>query len=164
MKHHSLDVHPKPKEKTPLYVNEPELLDLSYHNLESLPDDTETESDNIRIYVPLDLNAEAILRRLRIVIARYHEASEKNESDFSLDVHMLTEQIEIYDQIWFARGSQHKYDSDREFHGHSEEAVALVERFVAELEEIPDACAECFPFDLIAELKQEYLGVPGLAV
>ena len=157
MKRHALDIHPIPKEKASLYVNEPQLIDPSYSYLESLSDDMETEPDNVRIYVPLDLNASAILRRLRIVISRYHEASEQNESDFSLDVRMLTEQIEVYDQIWFARGSQHRYDSQREFHGHSEEAVALVERFVAELEEIPDACAECFPFDLIADLKQEYL-------
>ena len=40
---------------------------------------------------------------------------------------------------------------------HSKEAVALVKDFVALLEEIPDGCAECFPFDLIDELREEYL-------
>ncbi len=40
---------------------------------------------------------------------------------------------------------------------HSLEAVALVKEFVTHLEEIPDACAERFPFETIDELKQEYL-------
>lgn len=31
--------------------------------------------------------------------------------------------------------------------------------FVTKLEEIPDGCAEYFPFELIEELKQEYLSV-----
>lgn len=33
----------------------------------------------------------------------------------------------------------------------------LVERFVKELESIPDACAELFPFETIDELTAEYL-------
>ena len=42
--------------------------------------------------------------------------------------------LEIYDQIWSAR----KGTADGK---HSNEAVALVERFVAVLEDIPDGCA-----------------------
>jgi len=41
---------------------------------------------------------------------------------------------------------------------HSREAKELVEEFVAMLENIPDGCAECFPFETIAKLKWEYLG------
>lgn len=40
---------------------------------------------------------------------------------------------------------------------HSDEGVSLVKEFVARLVAIPDGCAECFPFDLIDELKKEYL-------
>lgn len=40
---------------------------------------------------------------------------------------------------------------------HSSKVVELVRRFVAELEEIPDGCAELFPFELIDELRREYL-------
>ena len=36
------------------------------------------------------------------------------------------------------------------------ETVALVKEFVARLEEIPDACSECFPFETIDELKRKY--------
>ena len=62
---------------------------------------------------------------------------------------MLISQIEIYDQIWFARHMPKEGE-------HSEEAGALVKEFISHLEKIPDGCAECFPFDMIEELKEEY--------
>ena len=40
---------------------------------------------------------------------------------------------------------------------HSKEAVDVIREFVKKLEEIPDGCAETFPFELIDELKEEYL-------
>ena len=39
--------------------------------------------------------------------------------------------------------------------------VALAKAFIAELEKIPDGCAECFPFELIEELKADYLRGEG---
>ena len=106
--------------------------------------------DNIRNYVPLDLNKDAILRRLDSVIFHYGEANEANEFNFAQDVEMLISQIEIYDQIWFVRHVPEKRD-------HSQEAKELVKEFIARLEEIPDGCAEMFPFDMIDRLKKEYL-------
>ena len=150
--HHSLDPYPIPKEKTPLYINEPWLLDktllASEHHLSKNPDERD---DNLRVYVPLDLNKEAILRRLHRIIYQYGEANEGNEVEFSKDVDMLINQIEIYDQIWYVR---HMPEEGR----HSREAVELVEAFVKMLENIPDGCAERFPFETIEELKREYLG------
>lgn len=32
-----------------------------------------------------------------------------------------------------------------------------IAEIIARLENIPDGCSECFPFELIDELKQEYL-------
>ncbi len=40
--------------------------------------------------------------------------------------------------------------------GYCEEACRLVREFVAQLKEIPDGCAELFPFELIDELEEEY--------
>lgn len=65
---------------------------------------------------------------------------------------MLISQIEIYDQIWYVR---HMSAAKGE---HSAEAVELIKEFIARLEEIPDGGAEIFPFELIDELKQEFLG------
>ena len=35
--------------------------------------------------------------------------------------------------------------------------MELVKGFISQLEEIPDGCSEIFPFNVIDELKQEYL-------
>ena len=109
----------------------------------------EDEEDNIRIYITMDLNRNAILRRLDTVIAHYEEANEKNEMYFGADVDMIICQLEIYDQIWFVR---HMHSEGE----HSDEAIALAKEMVARLEEIPDGCAEQFPFETIDKLKQEY--------
>ena len=148
--HHQLDPYPIPKEKSPLFINEPWLLDktLVEYPRNKEPDE---KDDNIRVYVPLDLNREAILRRLNRIIYHYKKANEANELEFCADVNMLIYQIEIYDQVWYVR---HKPEEGR----HSREAKELVEAFVAILENIPDGCAECFPFETIDELKREYLG------
>ena len=148
MEHHRLDPYPIPKDKTPLCINEPWLIDKSLLEY-PLCREPEDKKDNVRIYVPLDLNKDAILRRLDTVIALYEEATEENESDFGTDVNVIISQLEIYDQVWYIR---HMPSNEK----HSLEAIALAKEFVARLEAIPDGCAECFPFETIEELKQEY--------
>ena len=152
---HIIDTKPVPDGTELLVVNEPWLADFSSAWMPSWKGGPEGVADNVRIYVPLDLNARAILRRLKHVISIYGEANEENEMSFSLDAERLVDQIEIYDQVWLKRhpGQEPGTDGKR----HSEEAKGLVRRFIAELEAIPDGCAECFPFDMIEELKQEYL-------
>ena len=150
MEHHTLDVYPIPKDKAPLYINEPWLIDRSLLEISNGSAEPEQEEDNIRVYIPLDINKNAILRRLDTMIIHYGEANEKNELDFSIDVDMLVSQIEIYDQIWYVRHVP-------EDGAHSAEAVALVREFIEKLEEITDGCAEIFPFELIEELKKEFL-------
>lgn len=154
--HHDLDVKPVPEKV--LYINEPQLVDASYDCFETWSPDLDAYGDNIRVYVPLDINAEAIMRRLRYLVHRYGETNERNESNFSLDVGRLVSQIEIYDQVLFARGHRAVADENGAAigKGHSAEATELVKRFVAELEVIPDGCAELFPFELIDELRREY--------
>ena len=154
MEHHTLDVYPLPKEKAPLYINEPWLIDCSLLEVSNGSAEPEQEQDNIRVYIPLDINKNAILRRLDLLIVHYGEANEKNEIDFSIDVDMLVSQIEIYDQIWYVRHMPETGD-------HSREAVELVKEFIARLEEIPDGCAELFPFELLNTLRKEYLRQPA---
>lgn len=149
MEHHRLDPYPLPKDKLPLYINEPKLIDKSLLDY-PLHREPEEKEDNIRVYIPLDLNKEAILRRLDMIIARYGEANEENEFEFSIEVDAIISQIEIYDQVWFVRHMP-------SIGTHSREAIVLVKEFVARLQEIPDGCAECFPFETIDELKREYL-------
>ena len=56
VEHHDLDLYPIPKEKSPLYINEPWLVDGSI--IRDLGDNKEPEpqEDNMRLYVPMDLN------------------------------------------------------------------------------------------------------------
>ena len=152
MTHHTLDVHPIPKEKQPLYINEPWLIDRRFqHDETQWSAEPDAQADNIRIYIPLDLNKNAILQRLDLIIMHYEEANEDNESVFSQDVDALISQIEIYDQIWFVR---HIPKDNKK---HSAEAIELVEAFIQRLEQIPDGCAERFPFETIDTLREEYL-------
>lgn len=67
---------------------------------------------------------------------------------------MLIEQIGIYDQIWYVRtiGESDKVSTKQ----HSVKGIALVKEFIKMLEEIPDGCAELFPYETIDELKREY--------
>ena len=68
--HHQLDPYPIPKDKSPLYINEPWLVDKTVleYPMGKIP---EGKDDNVRIYIPLDLNKEAILRRLNSIIYHY---------------------------------------------------------------------------------------------
>jgi len=97
--HHRLDPYPIPKEESPMYINEPWLIDSTCLGVINTEENRESdnEDDNIRIYVPIDLNYKAILRRLSAVVAEYGEANEENEWNFSLEVDRLISQIEIYD-------------------------------------------------------------------
>ena len=149
MEHHVIDPYTLPKDKQALYINEPWLVDKTLLELPKHPE-PEEEKDNIRVYVPLDLNKEAILRRLDRLIIQYGEANEDNESEFSIDVDRLVSQVEIYDQIWSIRDVPEEGK-------HSAEAVELVKEFVERLKDIPDGCAECFPFETIDEMSREYL-------
>ena len=154
--HHNLETKPVPEKA--LYINEPDLADATINYFDCGEQEEESPADHIRVYVPLDLSADAILRRLRFLVCRYGEANARNEFNFSMDVGRLVSQIEIYDQVWvFGEGRTHAIGDDSESEKHSSKAVELVRRFVAELEEIPDGCAELFPFELIDELRREYL-------
>lgn len=84
--HHKFDPYPLPKETNPLYVNEPWLIDGSIDREFVKSNEPEKADDNLRIYIPLDLNKSAIIRRLNEMIGRYEEANEENEMDFSMEV------------------------------------------------------------------------------
>lgn len=64
--HHMLDIKPVPEQV--LYINEPWLVDASFDCLEKWLPEPDDQPDNVRIYALIDLNAEAILRRLRTII------------------------------------------------------------------------------------------------
>ena len=152
MNHHNLDVHPIPKESMPRFINEPWMIDPSLQWVQEngyTPAPPEA-ADNIRVYIPMDICKESILRRLSFIINRYGAATEANEMDYAYDVVNLISQIEIYDQIWFIR---HMPKQGK----HSVEAIELVKEFVAKLEDIEEGDSEMFPYTTIEKLKKEFI-------
>ncbi len=148
--HHRIDPKPVPEQVS--YINEPWIADGTRMPLQEgkfEPEELIDKSpDNVCVYIPLDISHPAVMRRLYAVIQRYGEANEENEFAFEADVCRLVTQVEIYDQIHYVRGNMEGK--------HSEEGRNLIRDFVAQLKEIPDGCAELFPFELIDELEEEY--------
>ena len=105
--HHSLDVWPLPRDQKPMFINESWLIDESIY-FESAKQmmsmrEPEDEEDNRRVYIPLDLNKAAFLRRLDYVLEKYPDITWRNESNVYAEVRGILSQIEIYDQLWFVR-------------------------------------------------------------
>ena len=64
-------------------------------------------------------------------------------------MNQILNQVEIYDQVWHVR---HTPENGK----HSEEAVILVKEILEKLKNIPDGCAECFPFRKNISDSQDY--------
>ena len=160
MTHHDLDSHPVPEDKPALFVNEPWLADDFREPGDEKWYDT---PDRVRVYVPVDICVRSIMNKLRYIICKYGAATEKNEFRYRSEVDRLVFQIEVYDQVWLARAKNNDFDSciicdSGMIPGHSKEGTDLVKQFVEGLKNIPDGCAERFPFETIIELEMEYLG------
>ena len=149
MAHHNLDIYPIPKDKSPMFINEPYLIDQSLLS-DSLIIQDDLNEDNIRVYIPLDINREAVLRRIKMIIEKYGEANKENEAAFQLEIETIIAHIEIYDQIWFVRNMPSKGK-------HSLEGIKLVNEVILLLKEIPDGCGELFPFETIDALENEWI-------
>ncbi len=59
--HHTLDPYPHPRDKGALFVNEPYLIDETLSECSPRKLDPEAVKDNVRVYIPLDINSNAIL-------------------------------------------------------------------------------------------------------
>lgn len=53
--------------------------------------------DNVRIYVPMDLNADTIMWQLHSLFSTHGYPTERNESVYSIGVGKIITQLEIYD-------------------------------------------------------------------
>lgn len=151
MDHHNLDIYPEPRDNTPLYINEPWIIDETADIRVSEPDPA---TDNVRVYVPLDLNRETIIRRLQYIKSKYGDVDWRNETSISVEIALLIHQIEIYDQVHYVRHMP-KATTHPSEKAYSIEATSLVKEFIKELEEI-DSSGDTFPYDKIEELRKEF--------
>ncbi len=146
--YHALENAPRPK--SVIYVNEtyladPTVLDVAEFDRSVM--NISDEADNVRIYLPLDINRKAILRRMFDLNFRYGEPTEENEMHYFAGMSQIISQLEIYDEYWSSETGM----SD----GHSEQAALLAADMLQILKSWAGA-AISFPYDLIAELEQEY--------
>lgn len=147
--YHNLDIKPIPE--SVLYINENLLADISASDIELTSEQMrtpDTQDDNVRIYIPLDLNQSAIIRRLMHIFAMLGDVSEKNELHYSREVDRIISQLEIYDQIWFIR------EGDCEV-SHSHKATLLAKEIIGILHE-NEGMGELFPYEHIEDLRREY--------
>ena len=109
--------------------------------------------DNVRVYVPLDLNATQILNRLQQIYRIMESPDDTNELEFSYQVGKIISQLEIYDQVWVARDLKNAVRIEERLH--STKGIELTKKIINVLME-DEGCAECFPYDVIDELKAEF--------
>ena len=160
---HKLDCKPIPENV--LYINELDLAD-------SVPYETNIEmekaltgkckeeggvlpDDNVRIYVPIDINADAIMRRLHLLFVTMDYPTEYNESAYSFAVRRIISQLEIYDQVCVTRNFENSVQKELGGVRHSREGIELARRIADYLEE-NDGTAELFPWDEIEKLRKEF--------
>ena len=160
--HHDLDINPIPEKV--LYINELEIADTVFYydneeqHQKALTGKTCTEGgilpdDNVRIYVPLDLNADQILNRLQQIYQVMESPNDMNELEFSYQVGKIISQLEIYDQVWVARESENAVRIEE--HLHSKKGIELAGKIIKVLLE-DEGCAEDFPYEIVNELKVEF--------
>ena len=160
---HKLDYKPIPEDV--LYINE---LDLSDSVPYETKEDTEKAltgkckkeggvlpNDNVRIYVPIDINADAIMRRLHLLFVSMDYPTEDNESAYSFAVRRIISQLEIYDQVCVTRNFENSVQKELGGVRHSREGIELARRIADYLEE-NDGTAELFPWDEIEKLRKEF--------
>ena len=134
--HHKLDIHPIPENV--LYINELSLAakvpyETKQETEKALTGKTVSDGgilpdDNVRIYVPMDLNADNIMRQLQSLYNKLGYPDDENESDYSIGVGKLISQLELYDQVRVVRDLA---NATRKVNGgelHSQQGIALAKK------------------------------------
>lgn len=161
--HHKLDVHPIPTDV--LYVNEMSLAGKALYETKQDMDKALTgrtksnggilPDDNVRIYVPMDLNADIIMWRLYSLHSTLGYSTEKNEFAYCSGDGKVISQLEIYDQVWAARNLEDTVQKEDGGVRHSNQGIELAKQIVKYLEDI-EGTAERFPYDVIQELREVF--------
>ena len=160
--HHDLNIHPIPEKV--LYINDLSIADTAFgYETEEQHQKALTgkihanggilADDNVRIYVPLDLNADQILSRLQQIYRVMGSPNDMNEIEFSYEVGKIISQLEIYDQVWVARDLKNAVRIEERLH--STKGIELTKKIINVLME-DEGCAEYFPYDVAGELKAEF--------
>ena len=119
-----------------------------YRDIEAAKKQPETYT----VYVPLIINKERIIHKLRELMAMLGDCDLDNETDYKVETDKLIRQIEVFDELVKKEAG---IDT-----GHSKEAVELAREFAEVLMMMTDDGGETYPYEEILELGQEYgLGI-----
>ena len=161
--HHNLDIHPIPTDV--LYVNELSLAGKAPYETKQDMDKALTgrtksnggilPDDNVRIYVPMELNADIIMWQLYSLHSTLGYSTERNESVYCSGVGKVISQLEIYDQVWAARKPEDTVQKEDGGVRHSHQGIELAKQIVKYLEDI-EGTVGCFPYDEIQELREAF--------
>lgn len=111
--------------------------------------------DNVRIYVPMDLNDDGIMRQFYALYGALGEPTESNELVYHSGVRKIITQLEIYDQVWVARKVEESVQKENGGVIHSRKGIELAGEIINYLEE-NERAAECFPYDEVEELRDAF--------
>lgn len=147
---HDLDIHPIPEKV--LYINDLSIADTAFgyetkkQHQKAITGKIHANGgiladDNVRIYIPLDLNADQILSRLQQIYRVMGSPNDMNEMEFSCEVGKIISQLEIYDQVWVARDLKNAVRIEERLH--STKGIELTKKIINVLME-DEGCAELF--------------------
>ena len=168
--HHDLEIKPIPENV--LYVNDPFMGTIAepYEKINEhemaktgktkeeggiLPD------DNVRIYVPLDLNRSQIMQELCLLYGMLGSPGYSNEVNLAILTEKVIQKLEIYDQVWVARDAENAVQMKNGIY-HSKQGIALAQEIIdfmeedAEFLEEDEAQADTSPYEIIDRLKDEW--------
>lgn len=161
---HKLDVKPIPEDV--IYINELDfLLPDVYCDREELEQAatglTEKDGgilpdDNVRIYVPLDLNADSIIAQLEQLYEELGSPTEDNELVYLSGVGRIIRELEIYDQVMTVRDLSNAVQKEPGGVYHSKKGIALAKRMV-DIFNADEGTAEMYPYIQIEQLTEEFL-------
>lgn len=148
--HHDLDIHPIPEKV--LYINDLSIADTAFgyetkkQHQKAITGKIHANGgiladDNVRIYIPLDLNADQILSRLQQIYRVMGNPNDMNEMEFSCKVGKIISQLEIYDQVWVARDLKNAVRIEERIH--STKGIELTKKIINVLME-DEGCAGNF--------------------
>ena len=105
--------------------------------------------------MPMDLNADGIMRQFYALYGALGEPTESNESVYYSGVRKIIAQLEIYDQVWVARKVEESVQKENGGVRHSRNGIELAREIINYLEE-NEGAAECFPYDEVEELRDAF--------
>lgn len=109
--------------------------------------------DNVRIYVPMDVNQELILIKLESLFDELGELTWRNKMDYSIAVSKLIRLLELYDQSLIEQGNYPVVQTGETIH--SKLAIETAEKMCRILIR-NEGTGDMFPYEEIAELSKTY--------